>query len=293
MQDDNNALHHCCDHTEALIEHFPLDKLWNEYGIVGELVPFTNEFPHADIYELIVPDLLHQIIKGTLKDHLVKWVEKYLHHVQGDAHASVILDDIDQQIVVMPSFPGLHHFPQSCHFKQWTGDDSKALMKVYLPAIEGHLPQGVISTFCAFLKFCYTVWWNMLTAKGLDYLNEVLTHFHQHCKIFKTAGVVATFSLPCQHSMKHYKQLIQLFSTPNRLCSSIMELKHVKAVKKPYQCTSKYCALVQMLIINQWLDKLAASHADFQSWGMLEGTCLSMVVETLSKFLVICTGTLL
>ena len=39
-----------------------------------------------------------------------------------------------------------------------------------------------------------------------------------------------------------------------------------------------------MLIINQQLDKLAASHADFQSQGMLEGTCLSTVVETLSKF---------
>ena len=121
-------------------------------------------------------------------------------------------------------------------------------------------------------------------AKDLDYLDEVLTCFHQHCEIFKTAGVVATFSLPLQHSMKHYKQLIQLFGTPNRLCSSIMESKHVKAVKKPYRHTSKYCALGQMLIINQWLDKLAASCADFQSWGMLEGTCLSTVVETLSKF---------
>ena len=124
----------------------------------------------------------------------------------------------------------------------------------------------------------------MLMVKDLDYLNEVLTRFHQHHEIFKTAGMVATFSLPHQHLMKHYKQHIQLFGAPNGLCSSIMESKHVKAVKKPYQCTSKYHALGQMLIINQWLDKLAASHADFQSRGMLEGTCLSTVVETLSKF---------
>ncbi|KAL4068167.1 hypothetical protein J3A83DRAFT_4359936 [Scleroderma citrinum] len=277
--DDDNALHCCCDHTKTLIEHFPLDKLWDKYGIVRELVPFMNNFPCADIYELIVPDLLHQIIKGTFKDHLVEWVEKYLCHVHRDAHASEILDDIDQWIVVVPSFPGLQHFSQGHHFKQWIGDDSKALMKVYLPAIEGHLPQEVISTFHAFLEFCYTVEWNVLMEKDLDYLDEVLTHVHHHHKIFKTAGVVTTFSLPCQHSMKHYKQLIQLFGTPNGLCSLITESKHVKAIKKPYQHTSKYHALSQMLIINQWLDKLAASHTDFKSQGMLEGTCLSAVVE--------------
>ena len=33
-------------------------------------------------------------------------------------------------IAAVPSFPGLHRFPQGLGFKQWTGDDSKALMKV-------------------------------------------------------------------------------------------------------------------------------------------------------------------
>ena len=84
--------------------------------------------------------------------------------------------------------------------------------------------------------------------------------------------------------MKHYRQLVQLFGALNGLCSSITESKHVKAVKEPYRQTSKYRALGQMLIINQWLDKLAASRADFKSQGMLEGTYLSTVVEALSKF---------
>ena len=32
----------------------------------------------------------------------------------------------------MPSFTGLRRFPQGRGFVQWTGDDSKALMKVHL-----------------------------------------------------------------------------------------------------------------------------------------------------------------
>ena len=34
-------------------------------------------------------------------------------------------------IAAVPLFPGLRRFPQGRGFKQWTGDDSKALMKVH------------------------------------------------------------------------------------------------------------------------------------------------------------------
>jgi hypothetical protein len=57
--------------------------------------PFTNDFPRADIHELISPDLLHQVIKGTFKDHLVAWVEEYLVITHGRTAANIILSDID------------------------------------------------------------------------------------------------------------------------------------------------------------------------------------------------------
>lgn len=34
------------------------------------------------------------------------------------------------RIAAVPPFPGLRRFPEGRNFKQWTGDDSKALMKV-------------------------------------------------------------------------------------------------------------------------------------------------------------------
>ncbi|KIK77035.1 hypothetical protein PAXRUDRAFT_168038 [Paxillus rubicundulus Ve08.2h10] len=81
--------------------------------------------------------------------------------------------------------------------------------------------------------------------------------------------------------MTHYPYLIQQFGASNGLCSSIMESKHISAVKDPYQRTNSYNALNQMLLINQHLDKLAASHVDFGEWGMLKETCLSTVMEAL------------
>jgi hypothetical protein len=55
----------------------------------------------------------------------------------------------------VPPFPGLRHFPHGRHFKQWTGDDSKALMKAYIPAIIGYVPDDIVMCLGAFLDAFY------------------------------------------------------------------------------------------------------------------------------------------
>jgi hypothetical protein len=59
--------------------------------------PFTAYFYGADIHELLSPDLLHQIIKGTFKDHLVDWIEAYINSAFDRARAAQILADIDRR----------------------------------------------------------------------------------------------------------------------------------------------------------------------------------------------------
>ena len=60
--------------------------------------PFTSYFPRADIYELLTPDLLHQLIKGTFKDHLVEWVMEYIRlTAETDEEATRIIEEIDRR----------------------------------------------------------------------------------------------------------------------------------------------------------------------------------------------------
>ena len=59
--------------------------------------PYTSYFPRADIHELITFDLLHQLIKGVYKDHLVDWVCKYLEYLHGTAGGARVIDEIDRQ----------------------------------------------------------------------------------------------------------------------------------------------------------------------------------------------------
>ncbi|KAG1787529.1 uncharacterized protein HD556DRAFT_1434418 [Suillus plorans] len=278
---DDDALDHCREYVDALVEEGTLLEIWDDYGIVGDIVPFTNDFPRADINRLIAPDLLHQLIKGAFKDHLVDWVEKYLLLTHGKREAQRIMDNIDRRIAAVASFTGLRRFPEGRGFKQWTGDDSKALMKVYLPAIEGHLPQDIVRAFRTLLEFCYLVRRNIITEKTLTKIQDALARFHHYREAFRDAGVVPTFSLPRQHSLKHYIQLIRLFGAPNGLCSLITESKHIKAVKEPWRRSSRFNALGQMLRTNQRLDKLAALRVDFTRRNMVSGTCLSAVVMAL------------
>lgn len=82
------------------------------------------------------------------------------------------------------------------------------ILQVYLPAIKGHVPVDVVHTFHALLEFCYLVRRNIITEDTLVEIEDALSRFHHYCNIFRTTGVVPTFSLPCQHSLKHYVQNI-------------------------------------------------------------------------------------
>ncbi|KAF8872810.1 hypothetical protein BD779DRAFT_1613747 [Infundibulicybe gibba] len=260
------------EHTLALFDALGTKALWKGYGIVSDIMPFTYGFPRADIHELVAPDLLHQVIKGTFKDHLVTWIEEYIDLVHSPAEAARIHADIDRRIMAAPSFPGLRRFPEGRGFKQWTGDDSKALMKVYLPAISGHIPPQMVRAVSSFVEFCYLVRRSIIDESTLAAIDLAVADFHRERSIFEHEGICPNgFSLPRQHSLPHYHHLTQEFGAPNGLCSSITESKHIKAVKEPWRRSSRFEALGQMLIINQRLDKLAAMRVNFQARGMLNG----------------------
>jgi len=52
-------------------------------------------FPSMDIHELLMSELLHQLIKGVFREHLVSWVLEYLHVTHGEKKLLEIIEDID------------------------------------------------------------------------------------------------------------------------------------------------------------------------------------------------------
>ncbi|KAG2068111.1 hypothetical protein BDR04DRAFT_1129339 [Suillus decipiens] len=232
---DGGGIYHTHEFTDFLINKLHADVLWDEFGLIGDLVM-------TDIHELLSFDLLHQLIKGAFKDHLIDWVAKYLKAMHRTKQSEEIMSDIDRRVAAVASF---------------SGDDSKVLMKVFLPAIEVHIPQDMVHAFHALLEFCHLVQCNVITEDILIQIQDALRHFHHYRKIFNT--VIPTFSLPHQHLMAHYMDMIRLFGAPNGLCSLITESKHIEAVKEPWRWSSRHNAL-----------------------GMLTGTILSSALAALA-----------
>ena len=146
-------------------------------------------------------------------------------------------------------------------------------MKVFLPTIAGLVPSGMLHAITAFLNFCYLVWHSQIDESVLDQIDDAVNHFHWECHIFIELGIWDNFLLPCQYAIVHYHLMIQLFGAPNGLCLSITESKHIKAVKQPYRCSSWNNPLGEMILTNQWNDKLATAQVDFESYGMLMLMC--------------------
>jgi hypothetical protein len=156
------------------------------------------------------------------------------------------------------------------------------LAQIYLGAVAGYLPSHMVKALSAFMDFCYLVRRNTISTPDLTSISSALSHFHKYQDIFIQCGVHIDISLPRQHSLVHYPRFIRLFGSPNGLCSSITQSKHIKAVKEPWRCSSRYNTLAQMLVTLSRLDKLAAARREFASRGMMTGTTSSYTAMVLT-----------
>ncbi|QRV73208.1 hypothetical protein RhiJN_01222 [Ceratobasidium sp. AG-Ba] len=195
----------------------------------------------VDLHKAIPPDILHQLYQGIFKSHLVKWL-KYL----------VGTDVLDERFAAMPKAEGLKHFPKGISVvKQWTGKESKEMMRQILPAVLGDLRPEEAQMIRSLIDFIYQSHASSMTETDLAHMELELDTFHQ----FKDLLVAKDYyqsnarfdRIAKLHALSHYVDSIREFGTPDGYSTEVPENLHIEYAKIPWRASNKVRPLPQML----------------------------------------------
>ena len=129
-----------------------------------------------------------------------------------------------------------------------------------------------------FIDFAYLARRSEHTTVSLDAMREALECIHEPRTIFVDSDVRPNgFGLPRQHSLVHYIRAIQQFGSPNSLCSSITESKHIEAVKETWRRSNWNEPTGQMLTSLSRLSKLSGAAIEFGRRRMLQNDVLAAI----------------
>ncbi|KAG8728703.1 hypothetical protein FRC10_004637 [Ceratobasidium sp. 414] len=204
---------------------------FNRLGL-WDVPPFWEGHPYVDVGCLMTPDLLHQLHKGVLKDHLTKWVA----HIIGK-------QTMDERHTSMPEYHGMRHFKHGIlAVSQWTGRELKEMAKILLPVASDANP-CVVRAARALLDFVYLAHSSSLTDR-----------------IFRLEGAVTTqrafHGIPKIHMISHYVHLIRELGTPDGYNTETSERLHINFTKMGYQVSNKVNAVKQMALYIQRLEAI-------------------------------------
>lgn len=236
----------------------------DEAGVKPGIKPFWTEYPYADIYQAITPDILHQLYQGLVK-HLISWLKE----VYG-AKA------IDERISRMPDNAQLRLFGKGISaLSRVSGTEHEDICRLILGAIVD-IPlddpgnrERLLKAVRALLDFVYISQFPEASEKTLDQLQDALDRFHDNKDVFVDLGAREHFNFPKMHALQHYIDSIKLFGTADNFNTAYSERLHIDYAKDAYRATNRKDEYPQMTLWLQRREQILA-HSVYIRWR-LEG----------------------
>jgi hypothetical protein len=222
--------------------------------------PWWAGLPQVNLAMCITPDLLHQLYQGVFKSHVVRW----LQHLVG-------VKKLDQRFASTTQAAGLTHFPRGIsHVKQWTGRESKEMLKQTLPLVVGDLTPEQAQLMSSVIDFIFRAHSASMTDTDLDEMDAALDTFHQLKEVMVTKGFYESSKrfdrIPKLHMMGHYSHSIRELGTPDGYNSEAPEHLHIECAKEPWRASNKVNPMLQMIQYLQRLEALRIHRLYMDEW---------------------------
>ncbi|KAG9092814.1 hypothetical protein FRC06_011782, partial [Ceratobasidium sp. 370] len=212
--------------------------------------PWWVSLDHVNLATCLTPDLLHQLYQGIFKSHLIRWLQ-YL----------VGIKELDMRFASTTHAAGMRHFGKGIsHMQQWTGRESKEMLKQIVPLVAGtlklpELGQLVLSA----VNFIYRAHSSSMMNSEIDELDVTLETFHRLKVLMVEQGFYgdsAQFDwIPKLHMLVHYSHAIRELGTLDGYNTEAPEHLHIKYAKEPWQASNKRqeAIWIHRTYMNEWL----------------------------------------
>ncbi|KZV59797.1 hypothetical protein PENSPDRAFT_594870 [Peniophora sp. CONT] len=237
-------------------------KACGEAG-VKPIDAFWTDYPYADIFQAIQPDILHQLYQGVVK-HLISW----LKHVYG-AKA------LDERFKCLPANHQLRLFSKGISgLSRVTGTEHQDICRVLLGVIiDLHLEprdrERVLKAVRGLLDFVYLVQYPEASTSTIRRIQDALDRFHDNKKVFEDLGAREDFNFPKMHALSHYIDSLKLFGTADNFNTAYSERLHIDCAKSAFRATNRKDEYPQMTLWLQRREQILA-HSMYIRW-QLEG----------------------
>ncbi|KAG1851214.1 hypothetical protein C8R48DRAFT_750017 [Suillus tomentosus] len=224
----------------------------HEAGIKPIIHPYWEDLPHANIFQAVTPDVLHQLYQGLIK-HLLGWLTQACGAAEIDArccrlppnhHIRIFMKGITS----LSRLSGTEH-SQICRFLLGIIIDTR---------LPGNLASSrLLKAVRGLLDFLYLAQYPCHSSETLLLLDEARALFHDNKEIFIDLGIRTNFNLPKLHSGRHYLTMIRTFGTTDNYNTEYTERLHIDLAKDAY-CMTK------------WLERKEkiACHEQFIKWHL-------------------------
>jgi len=204
-----------------------------EAGMKPIVHPFWATLPLVDVFILIIPDILHQMLQGMMK-HLIHW----LVGIFGPS-------TINAQCKSIPPNHKIGLFPKGIMILSCvTGQEHKRIcgfllgLIVNLPVPGGLDSSCMVKAACTLLDLLFLAQFQCHTSDTLSWLEGSLAAFHQNKAVFVDLSIWEDFNIPKLHGLVHYALSIHLFGTTDNYNTEQSECLHINLAKNAYRATN-------------------------------------------------------